>query len=902
VPNVHPRYPQEHTVAFIGKAPGVNEVSVGLPFVGASSYHLWSTAAKHGFTRDTSFVGNVCQVHPPGDNIELFSWTGPEIQSGLDQLWKDLAVVKPTLCILLGSTALRAFTGETAILNWRGSLFMAKGYKCIATVHPAAVSREYGLKPLLDFDLRRAREEMGTKTLSLPQRTLEVDLSAHEIIERLRRIKVTKPTIAIDIEGYVNHMTCISIATSPTSCFVVPFDHLSEDIEWQVWRALSDVLADPTIPKILQNALYDTFVLQYGHNIPVRGVNDDTMLAHWELMCEMPKSLAFQASIYTREPYWKDERKDEDRHNRLLYAAKDSAVTYEIRNSLRTRFSPTAFRHYQLNLALLDPLLYMEMRGMRYDQTLAKQKVTWVQLQSYKLQWALNEVAGYPHPTTVQGWLEWAAPVLCFKKMLPLVKEPKDLERHSKVTQLHNSVPVSRLLTKGDLSLPVQGELAALTEYGLNVESKLQIADYLYRQLNLPIQYKKEKGRRTEKETTDALALLTLYAKTKDPTLRLILVLRAQRTRLETLQAKHDPDGRIRCGYNVVGSETGRLTCYKSPTGSGFNLQTVASRDRDLFVADPGYWMFQCDLSGADGWTVAAHCASCGDRTMLDDMLAGIKIYKIIALFHLYGKKVFTWSRDEILRATQTANIPLWLSFACKRVFHGGNYGMGTTTMAAQILQDSYKKSGTPLVVSPQTCADLLSYKNTRWPGVLAWHQKIKQQLLTKGYLVAASGHQRTFFGRKDDYSTFKDACANEPQANTTYVTNLALMRLWTDPENRLLYDHTKDDNPRVGLIPGPVRVADRSSNSLLNHPVSPETGSSGEGCECPSRTTLRIQPLHQVHDALIGQFNKGDTDWAIRRIRGYFNNPITIAGHTITIPYEGGYGPSWGELKEGSL
>lgn|SRR3990167_2916966 len=539
---------------------------------------------------------------------------------------------------------------------------------------------------------------------------------------------------------------------------------------------------------------------------------------------------------------------------------------------------------------------------MKPENLSVKTKIAQVKLQCHRLQWTLNEVAGYPHPTTVKGWLELAAPVLCFKKMLDSIKEPQDLVRHSKITQLHNSTPVTRLLTEGVFTLPIQGELATLIDYGLNVDSKLQIADYLYRQLHLPVQFKKEKGRLTDKETTDALALLTLYAKTLDSTLRLILVLRAQRTRLETLTVKHDSDGRIRCGYNVVGSETGRLTCYKSPTGSGFNLQTVSFQDRDLFVADSGYWMFQCDLNGADGWTVAAHCAACGDRTMLDDMSAGIKIYKVIALFSLYGNKVAAWSRGDILHATQTANIPPWLSFACKRVFHGGNYGMGTTTMAAQILQDSYKKSGVPVVVSPQTCAELLQYKNTRWPGVLTWHAKIKQQLLTKGYLVAASGHQRTFFGRKDDHSTFKDACADEPQANTTYVTNLALMRLWTDPENRLLYDHTKDDNPRVGLISGPVRVASRPPNSLFNHPVSTETGTSREGSQCPSRITLRIQPLHQVHDALIGQFRQADTDWARERIRTYFCNPITIAGHTITIPYEGGYGPSWGELKEGTL
>ncbi len=85
-----------------------------------------------------------------------------------------------------------------------------------------------------------------------------------------------------------------------------------------------------------------------------------------------------------------------------------------------------------------------------------------------------------------------------------------------------------------------------------------------------------------------------------------------------------DPDGRVRCSYNVVGTDTGRLSCQGSPTGSGMNLQTVTKKLRHLFLADPGYHFFQCDLAGADGWTVAAECASLGDPTMLNDYLAGI--------------------------------------------------------------------------------------------------------------------------------------------------------------------------------------------------------------------------------------------------------------------------------------
>ena len=67
-------------------------------------------------------------------------------------------------------------------------------------------------------------------------------------------------------------------------------------------------------------------------------------------------------------------------------------------------------------------------------------------------------------------------------------------------------------------------------------------------------------------------------------------------------------------------------------------------------------------------------------------------------------------------------------------------------------------------------------------------------------------------------------------------------------------------------------------------------------------RERLIIEPLHQVHDALLGQFPKEHTSWAVSKIKSYFDNPIRIAGIELTIPYEGAYGESWGELTEGTI
>jgi hypothetical protein len=72
---------------------------------------------------------------------------------------------------------------------------------------------------------------------------------------------------------------------------------------------------------------------------------------------------------------------------------------------------------------------------------------------------------------------------------------------------------------------------------------------------------------------------------------------------------------------------------------------------------------------------------------------------------------------------------------------------------------------------------------------------------------------------------------------NTTYGTNRALDRLWSGQDNR------------VNLPNGNAK--------------------------------LRIQPVHRVHDALIGRFPDNMLGWALPKIRGYFDNPLKIG--TIT-------------------
>lgn len=798
VRNQQPLLPPPHgRVALIGEAPGEDEENHGVPFVGRSGQFLDRILSDVGINRRHCFVGNVCQVRPPGNDISRLGYDHALVSEGLAQLRADLTLFNPTVCVLLGATPLWAAGVGGKITEWRGTLFISSQLipshpvKCLPTLHPAGVLREFSGFPLLKFDLSRAARESSTPTLTLPQRDLIINAEPG-LLCYLMDNWPAGVRCSLDIEGGLGGWTCVSICSAPTRSYTIPWGRLPIDDYCAVLRSFARLMARTDVPKVLQNSLYDNFVLSYGFGIPIRNVAEDTMLKGWEVYCELPKGLGTQASIWTREPFYKAERKSSDADTYFRYCAKDSAVTLEICEAQDNVLKGKSYEHYRKNVQMLNPLLYMELRGIRYDQEKIKTKLTET------------------------------------KEKIELVG--RDLCAHA----------------KGEL----RGEKGSLSA------KRLQKA--LYETLGYEPQYKKEQGRKTEKLTSDIEALLHLRKKLpQDEFLNGILRHRHLEGIIETLQIQPDGDGRVRCGYNVVGTETGRLTCYTSPTGAGANLQTITKSLRSNYVADPEYDFFQCDLEGADGWTVAAHCARLGDWTMLDDYNAGIKPAKVIGLLYYFGPQINQLDRDSLkfccdkIFPLVLERVGKWLYLGCKRVQHGSNYLMGIPTMLLNIMKDSYKESGEPVYMEHSIARALQDLYFSRYPGVRIWHKWGESKLVADGQLTSASGQTRTFFGRrfgKDIHDTVKEFLAHEPQSNTTWATNLAMLNLWNDRENR------------------------RPDGSLI------------------------IEPLHQVHDALCGQWPVSARDWARAKVRSYFQNTLRIAEIDIQIPFDGAFGPSWGE------
>ena len=657
VPNEFPTIKAPYRIAFIGEAPGFDEVNAQQPFMGQAGRMLEGSMQAVSIARRACYMGNVMQFRPQNNNISRVSWNSSEIQGGLSILADAMREFRPHIIVLLGNTPLKAALDPVTshplvqarfkhgIANYRGSVFMCDkpespffGYKCMATYHPAKVLRQYDLLPLFQFDLRRARQEGDAPELVRDPPRIDINLSPFAVIDKLQSIK-SGTLMSIDIEGGIVAQTistrtdpitkekiryrkpscipCLAISTDPNYAFVISFGRYSNYEERLVMEALSRTFFDHTIPKLFQNGSYDVFVLYWVFGFLVRNHCCDTMLSGWEHYPEFPKALGFQASLWTKEPYWKFERKTDDQDTFLRYCGKDAAITLAIHLAQIEAFTPAQRKYYEFNCAILPILTYAQMRGIRWDKQAAKE---------------MSAEYG--------------------------VKLAESLTR-LRVTAQNND---------------------------FNANSAIQVCNFLYNKCGFPTQYKVEGGRKTNKRTADKLSLLKLLKKYPgDKTIADLLWYRKVKKLKEQCDVEVDDDSRVRCSYNAVGTTTGRLSSSKAPTGTGMNLQTVTKPLRHLCRADDGYYFFQIDLEGADGWTVACHCANLGDPTMLEDYRDGIKPAQAIALMYMlqrepykleteikyHGNNLAHWTRETIKTAAKKhVEKDGWLYFASKRVQH----------------------------------------------------------------------------------------------------------------------------------------------------------------------------------------------------------------------------------------
>lgn len=330
------------TIMLVGETWGVEEEKEGKPFVGTSGFILNGMLKIVGINRSDCYITNVFNLRPkPSNDVTNLCGSKAEAIPGLpalirgkyvrkefagelDRLFDEIKREQPNVIVAFGATAAWALLQSSGIRAIRGSVagtpsnvsqHLGRTFKVLPTYHPAAVAREWTLRPIVINDLDKAKRESESPEVNRPSRSVWIEPTLADLQLFEDQYVKNASHLSIDIETKGDQITCIGFAPDPSVAIVIPFyavgypgsnywpDLQSELIAWNFVRRWCQK------PSIFQNGLYDIHFLWRRYGIAVPNAVDDCMLMHHAFQPELEKGLGFLASIYTDEASWKFMRK-----------------------------------------------------------------------------------------------------------------------------------------------------------------------------------------------------------------------------------------------------------------------------------------------------------------------------------------------------------------------------------------------------------------------------------------------------------------------------------------------------------------------------------------------------------------------------------------------------------------
>lgn len=819
----HGNGPIPARIMIVGEAWGADEEREGIPFVGAAGQELNRELHEAGIMRGECFVSNVVNHRPPSN--DLAAWvafkkkdiTGahvllkdkyvlPIVVEGYNALLAEIEAVQPNVIVPVGNLSMWALTGKWGITKWRGSLletdfqpaFLAGGktirrIKVVPTYHPAAILRQWDWRAAALNDLRRVKRHSLSPEYSRPDYRFIIRPSlaqAAAVLNDLQQRATASSVpfwIDLDIETRAGHIACVGLSWSRLDAICLPFmasgrgeGYWSEEEEAQLILALYRLLG-PAAPLSVhvrwQNGLYDAqYLWRWWHWVP-RG-RQDTMISQHALFSDQPKALAYQASLYAENyVFWKDEGK--------LWNPK---------------MSEEVLWHYNL----LDCV---------YTREVGEVELETADKMGLRAVHDAQQAMFYPVLAAMQRGVR-------------VIKENKNA-----------------------LAAEIQDQIAHREQFLLDVlghrinpRSPLQMQALFYTDLvQPPIMTRAKKGQPSH-ITCDDEALQRIAA--REPLLKPIINAISDIRTLEIflgnfVLAPLDADGRMRCSYNIGGSESGksapktyRLSSSKSAFGSGTNLQTIPSEKsksvgksaqrghvavmgdaysfpniRRMFGPDANHTFFDLDLDRAD-LTVMAWDA---DEPLLKEALKRKVDIHLLNVYVLDGKE--PPALEELVETHPSYPSHLG-SRKIKREFskvfcHATDYLGKARTVAAATGRTIHEIERSQKIYFG-------AYK-----GIERWQQRVISFVRAHRYVENKFGYRWHIFDRIDD-QIMPEAVSWIPQSTVSIVIN----KIWLN-----LYKHLPE-----------------------------------------------VQVLLQVHDSLAGQFPTHRKNFCLQRIKELSH---------VTIPYD---------------
>jgi DNA polymerase len=143
---------------FVGEAPGADEDTQGIPFVGRAGQLLTKMIEAMGLTRDDVYIANVLKCRPPNNRDPQ----PDEVEQCEPFLFQQIASVQPKVVIALGAFAARTLLKtQDPISRLRGRVYEYRGAQLIPTFHPSFLLRSPGYKREAWEDLKKALALLG---------------------------------------------------------------------------------------------------------------------------------------------------------------------------------------------------------------------------------------------------------------------------------------------------------------------------------------------------------------------------------------------------------------------------------------------------------------------------------------------------------------------------------------------------------------------------------------------------------------------------------------------------------------------------------------------------------------------------------------------------------------------
>lgn len=731
--------PLEPDLMAIGEAPGSNENAQGVPFVGPSGEIINDCFRKAGIKRSEVYITNVIKYQPPYNDFTKLHLINVDLTESIKSLWdEEISARKPKCILAIGDEALQATTGYSGILNYRGSILTAKDgvTKVVPTIHPAALFNrgdkgglEYTYLKLIEADFCRAVEESKTRVLSLPDRQLDVCHNSLDLYRFFERYKLLDKATT-DIESINCVPVCIGFAFSRHHAISIPIlrsigkhkltdmgDHELDEI----WRLIDTQLR--RLKLIGQNIKYDEFKLnRIGFELP--NIYSDTLIKTRVIFPEMPKKrLNDQSSLWTREPYYKEEGKEfklgkQNVEQLFKYNAKDCAVTHEIDE--------------EQEQDLID-------LGAAHN----------VDLVSYY-----------------------------YKYMMRKHKFYLKMENNGFRVDVARKRELSKKYT--EMAKVVHDKITEMVGHEVNVNSYPQMFMLLYKEMK----FKAMKRNPTSEDTI--VALLGNHAKTKEKKEILTNLLEERRIRTQKSRYINfcpDYDGRCKTSFNISATETcrsstGILKKPVRPKKIGLAYHTISKHGRlakdirSMFIPDEGTVFLAADSSQAEARVVA----------VLSEDWDLLRAFDTVDIHRRTAGLIFGYTKDLNL-TTGHLNVVDILEkdgperFCGKKTRHAGNYNMGKNRFMVEFNTDA-QKFDINMSISEWRAGQMLDLFHAASPRIRGkFHQDIKDCLESTRTIVDPFGGIRIFNGRMDD-ELFKEGFANIPQRTVAHLVQGAALKI----------------------------------------------------------------------------------------------------------------------------